>query len=412
MTVEKREIAINKIITPYGMNVFSALLPNSQLPFFLELKEKGIEYEKILRQKLFSIVDEKIDEKIPIVILDSGIVIGTSIVKESIIQSKERMICYILNESIIGVGDIENALKIFNEDELDYLSWWFLNAFSVEYKLEVKGCRKLHKSSRTITVFINKVNKSIPVSEKTKRIFFKEYGVSEERNNLKSSDAWTFKIDIYNVNKYNMTNDIKTSKQYQYIVNMIFNKNSVHMLYYGDPFRYRRYQNKLKTYRRRINKKKFHMDDFIIDSSGILGLYGVRMPTDINYLSVARNAKNIEYKYIRCHMHVIDTYEKSVLEIVTLPENYLYFNDIKFMAPNIVLKACMNRKELSKKIDSIFLAYITKRWTLDREHKRFIIILKIVHYINRNKREVKKMIKYVLYILEGKHEEGYHIWFG
>ena len=173
------------------------------------------------------------------------------------------------------------------------------------------------------------------------------------------------------------------------ILNVLLNENSMHLLNYGLPYKYKGYQKKLKEYLGLIKSCNFNYEDFVIASSGILGIYGMRNPTDIDIVTTEKEYKCICNDIIDCHHHVLDTYEKTIQEMTLIPENYVYLDHIKFTSLQIVKCACLNRHEVTKKIDAKFISFLEKD-SLSFDMKIVIIYFRIVHFVLRTFRELLK----------------------
>ena len=392
MVFKTQEIDICKIITPYGLNLFAELLPDVQIPFFQEVKKKSKQFEIIIANALEGDVKKRIGNSMPVCLEEYGIILNASIASEKIKEGMKKICCLAVSDINLKSSQITKAINVFSTRELDYLLWFFLDQFEVDYNLVVEKSDRLCKGNRTIRLTNNSIRKNIPVSRKAAETLRKICSERMMPRNTLLHEAWNFKINIYNINEFGSKNSSTIEDANKYVVNMIFNENSIHMLNNGNPFKYKSYLKKLEIYEENIRKKGYRLEDFVIDSSGILGLYGVRKPTDINYLSTAVVAKEANYKFIRSHMHVINTYEKMAEQIVMSPENYLYFENIKFTSADATRIACENRKELSKRIDGIFLSYITRKERLECEDYCFLLFLKVIHFVIRTKREVKKRV--------------------
>ena len=171
------------------------------------------------------------------------------------------------------------------------------------------------------------------------------------------------------------------------IVESLLNYHSLHLLYFGNPLKYGRYVKKLIFYKDQIQRHDFDLKDFVIVSSGILGMYGMREPTDIDMVTLEPNYKEICDELIDCHHHVLQTYEITAEELILNPNNYVYWNGIKFAALNVVYRACNNRIETTKKLDGFFIRVIWGEETpsiLELTEKR------VRHYVIRTTREWKK----------------------
>lgn len=187
--------------------------------------------------------------------------------------------------------------------------------------------------------------------------------------------------------------DIEGTRLTEFIIETFLNYNSLHLLYFGKPLKYSKYRKNLEVYKNRIIQHDFALDSFVIVSSGILGMYGMREPTDIDMVTVESRYPEICDELIDCHHHVLKTYEITVEELVRNPLKYVYWDGIKFAALDVVYKACNNRKENTKKLDGYFVRVI---WGYENPNLLELTEKRIRHYLIRTLREWKK------------HHEGYY----
>lgn len=171
------------------------------------------------------------------------------------------------------------------------------------------------------------------------------------------------------------------------LVESLLNYNSLHLLYFGIPLKYSRYIKKLLYFKERVQLHNLDIKNFVIVSSGILGMYGMREPTDIDMVTLEPEYKEICDKLIDCHHHVLKTYEVTVEDLVLNPNNYVFWNGIKFAALNVVYKACYNRIEKTKKIDGYFIRVI---WGQEKPSVFELTKKRVQHYFIRTTREWKK----------------------
>lgn len=137
------------------------------------------------------------------------------------------------------------------------------------------------------------------------------------------------------------------------IANILLNKNSIHLLNYGRPDYYVKLNLLIEEFKNQIIKSGKSLDDFIIDSSGVLGLYGLREVNDLDYL--AKESIDIESSNeIEDHSAYIKYHKKSLDSILYTPQNYLVYNEVKFLSLECAKNFKQNRGE-EKDIDDIKL---------------------------------------------------------
>jgi hypothetical protein len=92
------------------------------------------------------------------------------------------------------------------------------------------------------------------------------------------------------------------------------------------------------------------VNDIVICGSFPLSLYGYLESSDIDFLSIGLD-KDLDKK-ICSHNTYQKLYKKSIEELVYNPENFFYFNGIKFIKIEIIVDFKRNRNEIK---DRLFL---------------------------------------------------------
>lgn len=118
--------------------------------------------------------------------------------------------------------------------------------------------------------------------------------------------------------------------------NLMFNENSLHHLENSKPDRFVKSFNLFMEYRRTLLDSGCNLEDYIIDSSMAMALYGIREAGDLDYMRIdsahdlvidmnddkriENNDKNIAY------------HKLSVSELIYNPENYYVFMGVKVLS--------------------------------------------------------------------------------
>jgi hypothetical protein len=103
-----------------------------------------------------------------------------------------------------------------------------------------------------------------------------------------------------------------------------------------------------------INNK----DDYCITSSAILDIYGLRESKDLDYLHYSDF--NINIYNISPHKDKwLSYYHTHIHNIIYNPENYFYFNGVKFATLECIKNMKVNRNEEKDKRDVILINKIT-----------------------------------------------------
>lgn len=137
-----------------------------------------------------------------------------------------------------------------------------------------------------------------------------------------------------------------------YILNVLLNRNTRHLLTNGNPFKYKKYIYAVMQYREKIINNHLPIDEFCIVSSGVLGLYGLRVPNDIDFLTLSEVYDLIIDKNTESHHHLLKNgIEKH--ELMNHSVHYISFFDIKVISLEhfILMNNC--REEKTKKNDIV-----------------------------------------------------------
>ena len=135
------------------------------------------------------------------------------------------------------------------------------------------------------------------------------------------------------------------------ISQLIFNKNGLHFLNYSNPYRYSNYYKELDKLLSSFNgniKKK----DFIIDSSSVLTVYGIRKNHDIDLLFSDKN-KSIPDLNIVSHDSELIFHKKTKTELLYDQRNFFIFLDYKYISFNQLYRMKKNRNESKDINDSL-----------------------------------------------------------
>ena len=131
----------------------------------------------------------------------------------------------------------------------------------------------------------------------------------------------------------------------------LLNENSIKFLNSKKELKYLEFEKRILQFRNYIYENKYDIEDFLIDSSSTLGVYGIREPQDIDFISLQSNTKLPENDIWNDHQNHIKYYNKSVEELILNPDNYFFYNDLKFITLSNLKVFKKNRNEEKDKLD-------------------------------------------------------------
>lgn len=161
------------------------------------------------------------------------------------------------------------------------------------------------------------------------------------------------------------------------VVNSICFPNSMHFMFNGYPFRYPNTFSSVLEFRHLLAVQHASFEDYLVDSSSVLSLYGIRQANDLDYLTVSR--EKIDF------MNGIDEhgddqkvfYSTSISDLIYDHSHHFYFCNIKFLSLRDLLLFKQTRYKqngdikdcIDIKLIQLFLqgtSGIRRKWTLLR----------------------------------------------
>lgn len=125
------------------------------------------------------------------------------------------------------------------------------------------------------------------------------------------------------------------------LVRLLFQKESFKELNLSNPFKYRKLNRRIYDFSDNIRRNNFQPEDFIIDSSTVMGLYGIREPDDLDFLSSQADVGVLENDEIHDHREEAKYYDQSIDDLIYNPGNHFYYFNMKI----ITLQVCKNFKK-------------------------------------------------------------------
>ena len=138
--------------------------------------------------------------------------------------------------------------------------------------------------------------------------------------------------EIYNIGLFSV-HSTDTYEEAYLAANLLFNDNSLHHLDFGHPDRFPKSWKLVMEYRQALLDSDCNMEDFIIDSSMPLALYGIRQAGDLDYL---RNKDEKDPVIIENNDKHIENHDKHIYEYIYCPENYFVFMGLKVITLKVL----------------------------------------------------------------------------
>lgn len=156
---------------------------------------------------------------------------------------------------------------------------------------------------------------------------------------LKSHVRGLFQIGLASIHS---TDNIRETR---IAANAIYNPNSFHFLNNSKPTKYKKSYHIFEVFKERIVGEDINIDDFIIDSSMILAIFGVREANDLDYYSIGDFKSYFnDLECVEEHDgHQRQFYDIPIKDLIFDVSNHFVFNEIKFVSLERLLSFKQNR---------------------------------------------------------------------
>lgn len=149
------------------------------------------------------------------------------------------------------------------------------------------------------------------------------------------------------------------------VAHMILNENSLDLIMHGAPDKYIKLNLLIEKFKQHILSEGLDLEDYVVDSSSVIALYGLRESKDLDYLTLGEKLEKINDKdieehgdYLSYHLHPLD-------ELIRNPKHYLYYNGVKFISLQCAREFKENRGEAKDKYDVKLIDSLTKStWSI------------------------------------------------
>ena len=148
------------------------------------------------------------------------------------------------------------------------------------------------------------------------------------------------------------------------MVDLLYNANSVHFLNFAEPYKYSSIYKKSLELKDAIVQRGYELKRFIIDSSAVLEVCGLREARDVDFLTDYLDVSFDTIDDVDNHESQMKYYGVEIQNLLYNPEHYFCFNGMKYLSVSRLqeMKECRNEPkdiadvELCRK----FLAYEKK----------------------------------------------------
>ena len=184
--------------------------------------------------------------------------------------------------------------------------------------------------------------------------------------------------------------------------NSLLNHNSRSFLEIASPTRFKNAYKLFQSFKMGLLESNASLNNYIIDTSMILAIYGVRDASDLDYYTLDEE-KTLNFASDKIEEHTKDQelfYKTSVKDLILSPVNHFVFNEIKFVSLEHLKEFKINRFEVNhenKDKDDLLLIEAT----LSNSQNRFQYIQAIISVAFRKRKRIivgvlRKNIKRIL----------------
>lgn len=135
-----------------------------------------------------------------------------------------------------------------------------------------------------------------------------------------------------------------TWKECMDLVHLILNANSLHLMNLGMPDKYVELIRLLEEYKLGILETGDDLEDYLVDSSTVMGLYGIRETGDLDYLCGKTSHASFSNKLIEQNTRNVECHSQSPDALIYNPNNHLYYNQVKVITLPVLIDYKSNMK--------------------------------------------------------------------
>lgn len=182
------------------------------------------------------------------------------------------------------------------------------------------------------------------------------------------------------------------------IERLILNDNSLDFISKGKPDHYPSIEKKIQRFTKQADEVGIDRSDYAFDSSVILGLYGLRRPRDIDFLTTNDKCKSLNVSDCDCH-NDCEYYDQTVKEMLDNQDYYFWWNGNKYISIDVVLRMKRKRNEKKDRIDVYLIENIRGNNSLSVR-----IVMMMVNFVNECKLIVRNIYKKIKNLIHKKQQ--------
>lgn len=142
-----------------------------------------------------------------------------------------------------------------------------------------------------------------------------------------------------------------TYEETRQMANLLFNENSIHHMNHGKPDLDWETNKRVLHMKDVIRSQKRNVNEFIVDSSSVLGIYGIRFARDLDYITSYKDFEIFDMDGIDNHEEWIKFYPCSKNDLLYNPQNYFVYEGMKYISLKCLMEMKRRRNEVKDKKD-------------------------------------------------------------
>lgn len=148
---------------------------------------------------------------------------------------------------------------------------------------------------------------------------------------------------------------------------LLLNKNSIYHLNYAEPDMDADTNKRLTQFKNAIEAMEMPKENFIIDTSACLAIYGIRKARDLDYLSCDHDTDIFHLENIDNHDSQLKYYDMNKRDLIYNPNNYFFFDSLKFVSLSRLSEMKQKRGEKKDVRDVRLISKYMKKSKNDRK---------------------------------------------
>lgn len=182
------------------------------------------------------------------------------------------------------------------------------------------------------------------------------------------------------------------------IAQIILNKNSLDLIMCGNLKKYPEIDDLIDRYKKHIIKSGADLEDYIIDSSTVIALYGLRRSNDLDFLTLDDKCRSMDDDKIENHISELQYHQKTLDQLILNPQNHLYYKGVKLVSLECIRNFKKNRRDPKDVYDILLIDALRKR-----KHSVFFICIRCAYYLHEKCiRGLKDQMRNMISILKLK----------